>query len=94
MTLSTSLSDNGRSPGSGAVCNKASRSSTKSTCPESSSSKAENAERSSWAGDSAESRVAREFKNAGREVVCGDEGGKKAVTSEVFAGRPGRTLIS
>jgi hypothetical protein len=34
-------------------------------------------------------RLAREFKKVASVMVCGIEGGKKAETSEVFAGRPG-----
>lgn len=32
--------------------------------------------------------MARELRNVERVIVCGEEGGKKAVTSDVFAGKP------
>ena len=89
MTLSISRSVKAFSPGSGAVCSRASLSSAKSTCPLSSSSKAENAERSSAEGLNAASCTAIALRNVGRVTVCDVDGGKNAVISDAFADRPG-----
>jgi len=80
----------GFSPGSGAVFNKASRNSARSACPLSSSSKAENADRSSEEGDSWERSPASELRKVGRVTACDVEGGKNAVISELFAESPTR----
>lgn len=92
VTLSISLSVNGRSPGSGAVCSNASLNSAKSICPLSSSSNAEKADRSSAGGLRADSWAAIELRNVGRATVCDVDGGKKAVISEALAESPGFTI--
>jgi hypothetical protein len=61
----------------------------RSTCPLSSSSKAENAESNSFGGDRDDKSVEIEVRNAGRLVVWACDGGKKGETSVVEEGRPG-----
>jgi hypothetical protein len=88
MILSTSLAVRAFSPGSGAVSRSAFRSSTKSTWPLSSSSKAEKADSSSALGESAASASASELRNTARVIVWGADGGKNLDTSAGFVGRP------
>lgn len=88
ITLSTSRSVNGVSPGSGAVCSKASRSSATSTCPLSSSSKAEKADNNSLDGESEAKRLAIVLRKVGKGMVWDDPGGKKGDKSEEADGSP------
>lgn len=88
MTWSTSAAVSARSPGSGAVCSKASRSSARSIWPLSSSSKALNADSSSELGERAARLVAMVLRNVARGIVCGAEGGKKRATSVAVDGSP------
>jgi len=88
MTLSISVSVSARSPGSGAVWSRASRSSARSICPLSSLSKAEKAERSSVLGDMAASASASAFMKTGMAIVWGADGGKNRETSGGLDGRP------
>lgn len=89
MTLSTSAAVRARSPGSGAVLSRASRSSATFVCPLSSSSNAEKADSSSALGESAASFSAKEFRNAASAIVCGADGGKNCDTSDELDGSPG-----
>lgn len=88
MTWSISAAVSALSPGSGAVCRSASRSSAKSTWPLSSSSKAENAESNSELGDRDARLVAIVLRNVARVMVWGAEGGKNRATSEAVDGSP------
>ncbi len=81
-TRSISAAASAFSPGSGAVCSSASRSSARSTWPLSSSSKAEKADSSSELGESAASVAARELRKAPIVMVCGADGGKNCDTPQ------------
>jgi len=70
------------------VCNNASLNSARSTCPLSSSSNAEKADKSSEGGDNAVSSVASELRKEGSVRVCGVEGGKNEAISDGVADNP------